>query len=141
MYTDLSHSLELVSSPPATPSVNLFSKVANVLHTARPHLEKPWKTIYAFSLTKRIAWLLFAPFYELYAAKLQPEIMVLLPSRKMKWWDCIASQTYHGDIKGVCNGIVVFIPEIAAGARLASQLFFHLISDLKSGVWACVWEI
>lgn len=45
---------------------------------------------------------------------------------------------YHGDIKGVCNGIVVFIPEIAAGARLASQLLFHLISHLKSGV--CVSE-
>lgn len=39
MYTHLSHSVESVSSPPATPSVNLFSKVANVLHTARPHFE------------------------------------------------------------------------------------------------------
>lgn len=98
-------------------------------------LNSVWKSherfFYAFSLRKHFGWLLFGPFYELYAAKLQPEIIVLVPSRKMKWWDCIASQTHHGDIKGVCNGIVVFIPEIAAGARLASQLLFHLISDLK----------
>lgn len=134
--------MELLLSPPAPCfcNLNVFPMVANVLHTTKPSLEKPWKTLYAYSLRKHIGWLLFGPFFDLCAAKLQPEIIVLLPSRKMKWWNCIASQTYHGNIKGVCNGIVVFIPEIAAGACLASQLLFHLISDLKSRVCVCVCE-
>lgn len=129
-------------SPPAPCfcNLNLFSVVVNVSHATKSSLEKPWNTFYAFSLRKHIGWLLFGPFYELYAAKLHPEIKVLVPSRKMKWRGRIASQTHHGDIKGVCNGIVVFIPEIAAGARLASQLLFHLISDLKRRVCVCVPE-
>lgn len=94
--------------------------------------------LYGFSLGTHPSWLQFGPFYKLYAAKLQREIIVSVPSREIKWWDCIASQTYHGNIKGVCNGIVVFIPEIAAGGRLASQLLFRLISDLKRRVCVCV---
>lgn len=124
-------------------NLNLCTKVANVLHTNKPSLQNPWKTYFFLCFLIKAAYWLIAVwlfFYEPHAEKLRPGIIELVPSRKIKWWACIASQTHHGDIKGVCNGIVVFIPEIAAGARLASQLLFHLISDLKSSVCVCVSE-
>lgn len=70
-----------VLSPPAPCfyNLNLFSKAVNVWHTTKPSLEKPWKTFYAVSLRKHIGWLLFGRFYELYAAMLQTEIIVLSP--------------------------------------------------------------